>query len=71
MDQLGKRDLIGVEVILELFTEESLNLIVDESDTSSKWLVYISKSFVRRIKDTFGDLDRCGDVSAHDGFNSL
>ena len=39
MDQLGKWDFVGIEIGLELFTEEGLNLVVNDGDASTKGLV--------------------------------
>lgn len=71
MDQLGKWDLIVIEVFLQFFTEECLNLVIDESNASSERLVNFIENFVLWLKDASGDLDRCRDLSAHDSLNGL
>lgn len=71
MDQLDERNIVGVEVVLQFFAKELLNLVIDDSNTSSKWFVHFGKDFVRCVQDTSGDLDRGSDVGAHHSLNGL
>lgn len=71
MDQHDKWDLVGREISVELFTEEFFNFIIDDSNTSSEWLVDLSQDLVGWVQDSSGDLDGGGDVCAHDSFDGL
>ena len=41
MDQLDEWDLVGFEIGADLLTEVWFNFIIDDSNTSSEWLVHI------------------------------
>lgn len=71
MDQLGEWNLMGYKVVLKFLAVVFLNLVIDESDTSSEWLVNISKNSILVLENTSGDLDCRGDVSSADRLNGL
>lgn len=71
MNQLDEFDAIDIEVVLQDLAVFSLDLVTNDSDTSSKWLVHLSEDFVGWVKDTSGDLDRCGESGAHDCLDVL
>ena len=71
MDQHDKRDIVGREIFVEGITEELLNFVVNNSDTSTEWLVDLSQDWVGWLQDTSGDLDGSGDAGAHDSFDGL
>jgi len=71
MDQHDEWDVVCGEIFVEGITEMLLDLIVNDSDTSTKWLVNLSQDWVGWIQDTSGDLDGSGDVGAHDGLDGL
>ena len=71
MDQHDEWDVVGREIFVEGITEELLDLVVNNSNTSTKWLVDLSQDWVGWLQDTSGDLDGGGDVGAHDSFDGL
>lgn len=71
VDELDQLDAVVLEVLLELFAEVNDNLVVDESNTSAEWLVYVSQNSVAWVQDSVGDLDGSSQSGAHDGFDGL
>jgi len=71
MDQHDEWDLVSREIFVKLFTEELLNFIINDSNTSTKWLVYLSQDLVGWVQDSSGDLDGGSNVCAHDSFDGL
>jgi hypothetical protein len=71
MDQLNELDLVSSEIVGNFFTVVLFNFIINDSNTSTKWLVYLSQDLVGWVQDSSGDLDGSGNVGAHDSFDSL
>lgn len=71
VDKHDERDVIGLEVLVKLITEEFLDLVVNDGDTSTEWLVDLSQDLVGWVQDSSGDLDGGGDVGAHDSLDGL
>jgi len=46
MDKHDKRDIIGHKIFVKLITKELLNLVVNDGNTSTEWLVDFSQDLV-------------------------
>lgn len=71
VNQLHKWNLIGIKIFLKIFAKKLLDLVIDDSDTSSEWCIYFSQDFVRWIQNVSGDLDRGCQVGTHGSLNFL